>query len=210
MLRMRESGYHRALHPHDGAGGEPLRPHPADQPRAQGAGRHADEVKEQYQVGCARRTEGDTAFIAQLPMVASVSEAGRELDIMLKQSGDDQALLAALVGGVRVRSFRIKTPRPPGDTTARCGNTMRKVRVIARRRVGAAAEQPGVPPWPDAADGHRGGPDALLRQDHQPCHRAGAAGGPPGRAAARTRLSNPSASGAGTCSSCSCSWASWC
>ena len=70
-----------------------------------------DEVRERYQVGCvAVELEGDAGFIAQLPMVTSVRPDGRELDIMLTQSGEDQALLAALVGRVRVRSFRIKTP----------------------------------------------------------------------------------------------------
>ena len=70
-----------------------------------------DEVRERYQVGCvAVELEGDAGFIAQLPMVTSVRPNGRELDIMLTQSGEDQALLAALVGRVRVRSFRIKTP----------------------------------------------------------------------------------------------------
>ena len=70
-----------------------------------------DEVKARYQVGCvAAELEGDTGFIAGLPMVASVTPSGRELDIMLAGADNDQALLAALVGRVRVRSFRIKTP----------------------------------------------------------------------------------------------------
>jgi len=70
-----------------------------------------DEVRGQYQVGCvAAELEGETDFIAQLPMVTAVERAGRELDILLAGPDEDQALLAALVGRVRVRSFRLKTP----------------------------------------------------------------------------------------------------
>jgi ABC-2 type transport system ATP-binding protein len=70
-----------------------------------------DEVRARYQVGCvAAQLEGDADFVAQLPMVTSVRPAGRELEIMLAGPDDDQALLAALVGRVRVRAFRLKTP----------------------------------------------------------------------------------------------------
>ncbi len=70
-----------------------------------------DEVRARYQVGCvAADLEGDTDFIADLPMVTSVERDGRELDIALAGPDEDQALLAALVGRVRVRSFRLKTP----------------------------------------------------------------------------------------------------
>ncbi len=70
-----------------------------------------DEVRARYEVGCvAAQLEGETDFIGGLPMVTSVERNGRELDIMLSGPEEDQALLAALVGRVRVRSFRLKTP----------------------------------------------------------------------------------------------------
>jgi ABC-2 type transport system ATP-binding protein len=54
--------------------------------------------------------EGDAGFIASLPMVAAVTEAGRELQVVLAEAADDQALLRALLDRGRVTSFRVKTP----------------------------------------------------------------------------------------------------
>lgn len=54
--------------------------------------------------------EGDAGFIASLPMVEAVTEAGRELQVVLAEGADDQALLRALLDRGRVRSFRVKAP----------------------------------------------------------------------------------------------------
>ncbi|HUW20381.1 MAG TPA: ATP-binding cassette domain-containing protein [Sedimentisphaerales bacterium] len=54
--------------------------------------------------------EGDTGFIAALPMVAGVKREGRRLEIALSEGGDTQELLKALVGRVRIRAFEMKVP----------------------------------------------------------------------------------------------------
>ena len=69
-------------------------------------------IRQQHQSGVVRlEAEGDTAFIAQLPMVLDVHrhEQG-ELDITLRQDASPQDLLAALIGRAAVRRFEVKTP----------------------------------------------------------------------------------------------------
>ncbi len=70
-----------------------------------------DEVKKERETcAVAAVLEGQTDFIADLPMVADVAPSGKELHITLVQAGLEQELLKELVGRVRVRSFRIRTP----------------------------------------------------------------------------------------------------
>jgi ABC-2 type transport system ATP-binding protein len=112
MLRLRDSGCTIVLSTHMMEAAESL----CDRILLVDGGRKVldgslDEVRARYEVGCvAADLEGETDFIAALPMVTSVARNGRELDIMLSGPDQDQALLAALVGRVRVRAFRLKTP----------------------------------------------------------------------------------------------------
>jgi len=70
-----------------------------------------DEVKgEQEASAVAVALEGETDFIAGLPVVADVVPSGKELHVTLVQAGQEQELLKELIGRVRVRSFRIRTP----------------------------------------------------------------------------------------------------
>ncbi len=112
MLRLRDSGCTIVLSTHMMEAAESL----CDRILLVNHGRKVlddslDNVRAAYEVGSvAAELEGDTDFIAGLPMVTSVQRAGRELDIALTGPEEDQALLSALVGRVRVRSFRLKTP----------------------------------------------------------------------------------------------------
>ena len=54
--------------------------------------------------------QGDSSFIATLPMVASVESDAEQLEIHLKDDADPQELLRALVERVRVRVFEVKVP----------------------------------------------------------------------------------------------------
>jgi len=70
-----------------------------------------DQIRSRYEANAVTaELEGDTSFIADLPMVKSVTHDGRRLEILLKENGDSQELLRALVGGVRVRTFEEKVP----------------------------------------------------------------------------------------------------
>lgn len=54
--------------------------------------------------------DGDADFVADLPMVAGVTTAGRTTEIALVDGQDDQALLRALLARCRVRRFELKAP----------------------------------------------------------------------------------------------------
>ena len=54
--------------------------------------------------------EGETGFIQALPMVSSIHEQGKRMEISLIDNADSQELLKALVGRVRVLAFEIKVP----------------------------------------------------------------------------------------------------
>ena len=54
--------------------------------------------------------EGDTDFVRDIPIVRSITRAGRRLEIALNENADAQELLQALVGRVRVRAFEVKVP----------------------------------------------------------------------------------------------------
>jgi len=70
-----------------------------------------DEIRAQYESDAVIvDVEGDAGFIDDLPMVESTTRTGRKLEIALKDNADDQELLQALVGNVRVRSFELKVP----------------------------------------------------------------------------------------------------
>ncbi len=69
------------------------------------------EVKDRYGRNAVQlEFDGDGSFIAGLPMVASVCAFPRWIDVELKAGGDSEALLAALVGKVRVRRFETMAP----------------------------------------------------------------------------------------------------
>jgi len=70
-----------------------------------------DEVKREEEASAvAVVLEGETDFIADLPMVSDVTPSGKELHITLVQTDQEQELLKELIGRVRVRSFRVRTP----------------------------------------------------------------------------------------------------
>jgi ABC-2 type transport system ATP-binding protein len=56
------------------------------------------------------RADGDGSFIKDLPMVDRVREYGNDKEVFLHSDGDPQALLAALVGKVKVRTFDVSEP----------------------------------------------------------------------------------------------------
>jgi ABC-2 type transport system ATP-binding protein len=69
--------------------------------------------------------EGDGSFLASLPGVASVSEAGRHTELRLAEGADPQELLRAASARLRVRRFEIVEP---------------SLREIFVERVGGAAQ----------------------------------------------------------------------
>jgi ABC-2 type transport system ATP-binding protein len=70
-----------------------------------------DEIRSTYKSDAvSAELEGDTSFINDLPLVRSVTRAGRRLEITLRDNGDAQELLKALVSRVRVRTFEVKVP----------------------------------------------------------------------------------------------------
>ena len=54
--------------------------------------------------------EGDTSFIAKLPIVTSVEHHDKQLEISLAEDADPQQLLEELVERVRVQAFEVKVP----------------------------------------------------------------------------------------------------
>ncbi len=54
--------------------------------------------------------EGDTAFIADLPMVGAATRQNGGMEVILRDGADSQDLLEALVARVRVRRFEVKIP----------------------------------------------------------------------------------------------------
>ena len=70
-----------------------------------------DEIRARYETDAVvLELEGDGAFVATLPMVRAVAQDGRRLTVELRAKGQDQELLQALVGRVRVRTFEVKVP----------------------------------------------------------------------------------------------------
>ena len=70
-----------------------------------------DRIRSAYPCNTVKaELEGDTDFIAALPMVRGIEREGRKLEISLSENGDAQDLLRGLVGKVRVRSFEEKVP----------------------------------------------------------------------------------------------------
>ena len=55
-------------------------------------------------------TEGDASFVRELPMVERVREYGNDWEVFLNEDADPQALLAALVGKVTVKTFDVSEP----------------------------------------------------------------------------------------------------
>jgi len=54
--------------------------------------------------------EGDTSFVAGLPMVTRVKSQGERLEITLGKNADTQQLLRALMDRTRVMAFEVKVP----------------------------------------------------------------------------------------------------
>jgi ABC-2 type transport system ATP-binding protein len=70
-----------------------------------------DEIRSRYDSDVVSvELEGDTSFVADLPMVKSATRAGRRLEIVLDEGADAQELLQELVGRVRVNAFEVKVP----------------------------------------------------------------------------------------------------
>ena len=70
-----------------------------------------DAIRAQQETGAVSiEVEGDADFVNDLPMVKSTARAGRRLEIVLQEDADEQALLKALVGRVRVNVFEVKVP----------------------------------------------------------------------------------------------------
>jgi ABC-2 type transport system ATP-binding protein len=70
-----------------------------------------DQIRSRYEANAVTaELEGDAGFVADLPMVKNVTANGRRVEITLKENGDTQELLRALVGRVRVRAFEVKVP----------------------------------------------------------------------------------------------------
>jgi len=70
-----------------------------------------DEIRAQHRSHAVIvELEGDADFIDGLPMVSSTVRVGEKLEILLEEGADDQDLLRALVGKVRVRSFAARVP----------------------------------------------------------------------------------------------------
>ncbi len=68
-------------------------------------------IRTQHKSGavCAE-LEGDTSFVAGLPMVTAVESRGDKLEITLAKNADTQQLLRALVDQARVTTFEVKVP----------------------------------------------------------------------------------------------------
>jgi len=70
-----------------------------------------EEIRRRYQSRTVVvEAEGDASFVRALPMVKSTTEVGKKLEIVLQENADDQELLQALVGKVRIRAFALKVP----------------------------------------------------------------------------------------------------
>jgi len=70
-----------------------------------------EAIRSRYETGAVMLDiEGDTDFIADLPMVKRVARSGKRIEVLLQENADDQDLLKALVGRVRVNVFEVKVP----------------------------------------------------------------------------------------------------
>jgi ABC-2 type transport system ATP-binding protein len=70
-----------------------------------------DEIRSAYPRNKVElEAEGETDFIAALPMVQGMERKGRKLEVSLSEGADSQEFLRALVDKVRVRSFAEKVP----------------------------------------------------------------------------------------------------
>jgi ABC-2 type transport system ATP-binding protein len=70
-----------------------------------------EAIRGQYRSNAALvELEGDSGFIAGLPMVGGVKTDGRKLEVALRPDSDPQELLKALVEKARVLSFEVKRP----------------------------------------------------------------------------------------------------
>jgi len=68
-----------------------------------------DKIRSEYKSNAVSvEFEGDGKFIECLPMVESVEHKGRRTEIVLREKGDHQQLLQAIVGRVRVLAFEVK------------------------------------------------------------------------------------------------------
>jgi len=70
-----------------------------------------DQIRSAYPCNTVKvELDGETDFIAALPMVRGIERNDRKLNISLSENGDPQDLLRSLVGKVRVRSFEESVP----------------------------------------------------------------------------------------------------
>jgi ABC-2 type transport system ATP-binding protein len=70
-----------------------------------------DEIRSHWRTNTAvAELEGPTDFLETLPAVAAVRRNARRVEIDLVEGADEQELLGAMLGRVRVRSFEVKVP----------------------------------------------------------------------------------------------------
>lgn len=70
-----------------------------------------EEIRSRYRTNTVSTVvEGDAAFVADLPMVLETEPKDGRLEISLREDGDSQELLRALIDRVRVVSFEEKAP----------------------------------------------------------------------------------------------------
>ncbi len=68
-------------------------------------------IRKQYSSGAVCvELEGDTSFVAGLPMVTRVESQGEKLEISLAKDADTQQLLRSLMDRTRVSAFEVKVP----------------------------------------------------------------------------------------------------
>jgi ABC-2 type transport system ATP-binding protein len=70
-----------------------------------------EQIRARYRSNAVLLESDATApFLEGLPMVASVRQDGRRLEVALTDTADSQDLLTALAGRVRVHAFQVKVP----------------------------------------------------------------------------------------------------
>jgi ABC-2 type transport system ATP-binding protein len=70
-----------------------------------------DEIKSRYSTNTViAKIEGNADFLNDLPMVESIRKNGEATEINLRQNDQDQLLLNAMVGRVKIRAFEVKRP----------------------------------------------------------------------------------------------------
>jgi ABC-2 type transport system ATP-binding protein len=70
-----------------------------------------DAIRSDYRTsGVSVEVEGDAGFVEQMPIVRGVTREGKRLEILLEEGADEQEVLRALLGRMRVRAFEVKVP----------------------------------------------------------------------------------------------------